>query len=286
VPAGIWQRLALHDLPATVMTSIILSPHFDDAVLSLGGLVAAEAGRVIVATLFAGTPLKPVRGLWDLCCGFRGSDQAMQERTRENDNSLLACGISRTDIRNYAYLDYQYRLAGAMPADSSQNLEQMIRRDIGALLEECSGTPVKLFAPGLELHPDHALVKQAVLALQSAGAGSEVDIFLYQDLPYSFAVLRGGNRSLERLEAEISRGILRVQRQVVVLSSQHLDTKLEAVKHHASQMRALAIGTKVKTARLGLFRKDLLAILRQHAAIQAKSVGLPESYCEIVYRLG
>ena len=73
---------------------------------------------------------------------------------------------------------------------------------------------------------------------------------------------------------------------MIALSPQHLDTKLEAVKHHASQMRALAIGTKVKTARLWLFRKDLLAILRQHAAIQAKSVGLPESYCEIVYRLG
>src|SRR5262249_5815752 len=128
------------------MTSIILSPHFDDAVLSLGGLLAAQAGRVIVATLFAGVPPRPVRGLWDLCCGFRDSDQAMQVRTRENQNSLLACGIPSTDIRNYAYLDYQYRRASAMCADLSQDLQQMIRHDIGALVEECSGTPVKLFA--------------------------------------------------------------------------------------------------------------------------------------------
>jgi len=51
-------------------------------------------------------------------------------------------------------------------------------------------------------------------------------------------------------------------------------------------LRALAIGTKLKTAKLGLFRKDLLEILRQHAAMQARCVGLPQGYCEIVYRLG
>ena len=268
------------------MTSIILSPHFDDAVLSLGGLVAAEADRVIVATLFAGTPPKPVRGVWDLCCGFRNSDQAMQLRTQENENSLLACGIPSADIRNYCYLDYQYRRAGAMPAGSSQNLEQMMQCDIGALLEECSGAPVKLFAPGLELHPDHALVKQAALALRNAGSGNDVDYFLYQDLPYSFAVLRGGKRSLETLEAEISQGTPPLQREVVALSPEHLYTKLEAVKHHASQMRALEIGTKLKTAKLSLLGKDLLEILRQYAAMQAQSVGLPEGYCEIVYRVG
>jgi hypothetical protein len=54
-------------------------------------------------------------------------------------------------------------------------------------------------------------------------------------------------------------------------SPQYLDAKLKAVKHHPSQTRALTIATKVKTAKLALFR-DRLAILRQHAAIQDQSV--------------
>jgi len=258
----------------TWMTSIILSPHFDDAVLSLGGMLAGETGRVIVATLFAGIPPYPMRGLWDLCCGFRDSNQAMRVRMQENEDSLVSCGIPRMNIRNYPHLDHQYR--GAMARkDSLQALKQMLARNIGALLDECSGTHVRIFAPGLEVHPDHALVKQALLTVRNATGGDNVDFFLYQDLPYSFALLRGGQRALEHLEARMQHATPSLQRHTIALSPEHLNAKLEAVKHHASQIKALTIGTKLRTAKLGLFRKNLSDILTRYAAMQAEFVGLP-----------
>jgi LmbE family N-acetylglucosaminyl deacetylase len=267
------------------MTSIILSPHFDDAVLSLGGLLAGKTGQVIVATLFAGTPASPVRSPWDRYCGFRDSSHAMHVRVQENEKSLSTCGIAKADIRNYAHLEHQYRSAAATQANADSSLEQMMRDDICALLDECSGTRVRVFAPGLEVHPDHALVKRAMLDVRSVAVGSNVDFFLYQDLPYAFAVLAGGRRKLAHLEAEMSQGTQSLRRQVVLLSTQDLDTKLDAVKHHASQIKALTVDTRLRTALPELSGQDLSDILKEYSAMQARFVGLPGRYCEIVYRI-
>src|ERR1700722_18211357 len=97
--------------------NLILSPHFDDAVLSLGGLIAKAPERAIVVTVFAGAPVEDVRGGWDRWSGFATGAAAVRARSQENAAALALLGVPRSQIHDLGHLDYQYRPTGTAPGD-------------------------------------------------------------------------------------------------------------------------------------------------------------------------
>jgi LmbE family N-acetylglucosaminyl deacetylase len=67
----------------------VLSPHLDDAILSLGAAIAHTRAEVTVVTVFAGDPDSTVpAGEWDSRAGFRTEGDAARARRREDE---LAC---------------------------------------------------------------------------------------------------------------------------------------------------------------------------------------------------
>jgi LmbE family N-acetylglucosaminyl deacetylase len=67
----------------------ILSPHLDDAILSLGAAIAHSRGEITVVTIFAGDPDSTVpAGEWDSRAGFRTEGEAARTRRLEDE---LAC---------------------------------------------------------------------------------------------------------------------------------------------------------------------------------------------------
>ena len=67
----------------------VLSPHLDDAILSLGAAISGARGDVRVVTVFAGDPDSTLAaGEWDSRAGFRTVGEAARAR-REED--ALAC---------------------------------------------------------------------------------------------------------------------------------------------------------------------------------------------------
>src|ERR1019366_3066882 len=139
--------------------NIILSPHLDDAVLSLGGLLAREGADSIVASFFAGAPATALQQPWDTACGFINSDHAIRERIDENQKALAWLGTPRTHIRDYPYLDVEYRKVPDYEGTREQEIEAGIAEDIAALVEENhEASQIRVFAPGLEMHGDHTLV--------------------------------------------------------------------------------------------------------------------------------
>jgi LmbE family N-acetylglucosaminyl deacetylase len=271
--------------------NIILSPHFDDAVLSLGGLLAKEGTDSLVVTVFAGTPQEPLVRVFDTKCGFADSTEAVRERTKEDRNSLRSFGVSDDHIRTYTHLESQYRHTIKGDRAPEPELESSITQEIVSLTREFAGQPLKIYIPGLEagkVNVDHLVVKRAALAaVRNISSPHTVEYFFYQDLPYaadtmeraypSFTVrslLGRRNRNLwdySMLERSVTQGSLPVSRNVIPLERVDMDKKLAGVSLYTSQVNSLG--------------KRLLERLERFSAAQARSLMLNPPYCEVVYRL-
>jgi LmbE family N-acetylglucosaminyl deacetylase len=150
---------------------VALSPHLDDAVLSLGAVLHALSERSVdvrVLTVLANDP--DTRGdpaPWDAMCGFRSAGEAALGRRVEDEQ---AC-----------------RIIGARPSWLPYGDETYCR---GAGDDEIWGRIVAavdgadaVFVPGFPLvMPDHAWLHRLVMARR---ASLECRLFLYAEQPYA-----------------------------------------------------------------------------------------------------
>jgi LmbE family N-acetylglucosaminyl deacetylase len=175
------------------MKHIFLSPHFDDAALSCGGLIwdLAQSGvELEVWTICAGLP--PSQQLSDFAASMHARwrlsvEQAVQAR-REED----AAAMARLDApsRYFAVPDAIYRrhpktgeflytsdeelFGGLGPGDAA-----FVRLLAGTLAEALPGGEARLIAPlTVGNHVDHQLVRAAAEQLS-------VSVAYYPDYPYS-----------------------------------------------------------------------------------------------------
>jgi LmbE family N-acetylglucosaminyl deacetylase len=147
--------------------TIILSPHFDDAVLSCWD-VLASAGEVLVVNVFAGEPPTGTLGWWDELAGATDSAAAVRTRVEEDRQALARVGRATVEL---PFLDGQYREGDQAPGEIVQALR-------GVLV-----AGARIYAPASlgDHHPDHTAVRAAALALRAEGA----DVALYADLPHA-----------------------------------------------------------------------------------------------------
>jgi LmbE family N-acetylglucosaminyl deacetylase len=139
---------------------VVLSPHLDDAVLSCWHLLDAD---VTVVTVFAGVPQPQTCGWWDRLTGASDSATRVRERQLEDSEALALTGAGsvRLDL-----LDLQYRPPGEVPAVEEAVAPHVREADV-------------VYAPlGIILNTDHALVRDAALALGG-------DVRLYADHPHA-----------------------------------------------------------------------------------------------------
>jgi hypothetical protein len=214
--------------------TIILSPHFDDAVLSCWHLLTG-AGEVLVVNVFAGEPPAGALGWWDRLAG--ATDSAAAVRTRIEEDRLALALAGRAAV-NLPFLDSQYREANQAP---------------GAIVEALRGVLVagaRVYAPASlgDHHRDHAAVLGAALALHAEGA----EVALYADLPHATVcgwprwVLdgspSGADRAGERWAAQLRATGVPVERMVAAahrLPAEDHACKLAAVHTYRSQIAPL-----------------------------------------------
>jgi hypothetical protein len=151
--------------------AIILSPHFDDAVLSCWH-VLATAGEVLVVNVFAGKPPVGTLGWWDRLAGATDSAAMVQTRIEEDSRALALAGCTAV---NLPFLDGQYRQADQPPGEIVEALREVLTAD------------TRVYAPASvgHHHHDHAAVLMAALALHAEGA----EVTLYADLPHATMLL-------------------------------------------------------------------------------------------------
>jgi LmbE family N-acetylglucosaminyl deacetylase len=239
-------------------STIILSPHFDDAVLSCWHLLNA-ASDVLVVNVFAGVPPRGTSvGWWDAITGRDDSRAVVRERAAEDQAALALAGRSSL---NLDFLDRQYRsdsldvgpIAGALRAVAPED---------ALLLAPAALMPTLGEAGAQEPHPDHVATRSAALALRAEG----FEVALYADLPHASSlgwpdwVTTDGDLGLAlRTAALWNAGLAatglpldRLTPDARRLTPAAFARKVEAVRRYASQVPAIeqAIGRRVDDASL------------------------------------
>lgn len=200
---------------------IVVSPHFDDAVLACGQWLAQRPDSLVV-TVFAAIP-DDFDGVtaWDADCGFASSREALRARQAEDNSALelLACRSLRLP-----FCDAQY---GA-PADPA--------RIAGALSEIFAAlAPATIAAPLGLFHSDHVLAREATLLALRQHAEPRARIVLYEDVPYrtlpeatdtALAALRAGGVGIGEMQERADAAAL--------------ERKRLALACYASQLRGLS----------------------------------------------
>ncbi len=214
--------------------TIILSPHFDDAVLSLGGLISTDPKPLIVATFFTGAPKRAVKTEWDKLSGFLNSKKAHSMRYDENSKALY--GVT---IKNYDYLDYQYD-----PSRSSEKVQKSIEKDIENLIALYPKRQIKIYGPSIFTekitHPDHRLAHQAFYNVFLKHKDSNlISFYFYEDFPYINLFEKENSISILQFLQNIYPEV-KLTTMTIPLSKKTLKQKLSHLAKYSSQMRALS----------------------------------------------
>jgi LmbE family N-acetylglucosaminyl deacetylase len=213
------------------MRLTVLSPHYDDAVLSCWHVLRAPE-NVVVVNVFAGVPPdgSPL-GWWDRRTGADDSPDRVRARAREDRAALAFAARAAVDLD---ILEWQYRDAPVEPA--------FVAERIASAVDGCD----VVYAPlALGAHIDHVLAREAALRLRSTSA----DVRLYADLPHGLErgwptwVARDGRPDVDAAwaraaEEAVPRG-LRLQREVSELPAAERRRKLDAVRAYRTQLLEL-----------------------------------------------
>jgi hypothetical protein len=238
--------------------AVILSPHFDDAVLSCWNVLAG-AGEVLVVNVFAGEPPAGALGWWDRLVGSSDSATAVRTRIEEDRQALALAG--RTAV-NLPFLDSQYRQGDQAPGEIVEALRRVL----------VAGT--RIYAPASlgDHHRDHTAVRTAALALRAEGA----NVVLYADVPH--ATLHGWPRwvlggsssgadpAAERWASQLETTGIPVERMDATahrLPAEDHACKLDAVLTYGSQIAPLqqVFGSSLEDPQLLGFEVDWRLVL-------------------------
>jgi LmbE family N-acetylglucosaminyl deacetylase len=173
------QRPRQGDIAAFGPRIVVLSPHYDDAALSLGGTIAhaTRAGaRVVVVTVFANDPDSTADpGPWDAACGFTTAAQATRAR---RDEDRAACAVLGAAALSLPFADFEY--------------EQDVDDDgLWEAVADATRGADTVLTPGFPLAaPDHLRLTRLLLARPLP----DVQLVLYVEQPYATWRLIGRGR--------------------------------------------------------------------------------------------
>ncbi|CDM25163.1 PIG-L deacetylase family protein [Castellaniella defragrans] len=196
---------------------LVISPHFDDAVLGCGAFLAGRPGSIVM-TVCAGLPPEdmPLPD-WDRRCGFPSARAAVLARIEENRHAMAQL---RADEIRLDLLDSQY-------GGCCDGLGPRLARELARIRPRLVLLPLGLF------HDDHVRVSDAALMAWRV-LGDRPLWVAYEDALYR----RRSGLVQQRLAALRARGI-RATPWLTVPAD--LPVKRRAVAAYASQLGPLGL---------------------------------------------
>jgi hypothetical protein len=219
------------------MQHYLLSPHFDDAVLSCGGTIAVLAERgeaVTVLTLFGGEPVPPYSPFAQKLHARWGAPRNVVRLRRAEDTAALARldaraqheqvpdAIYRRDRQgNWLYANEEALSSGSYhPSEEwiTFYLCERVAATVGSL--DC-----RLYAPlGIGGHVDHVIAFDTGRLLHAAG----YEVLFYEDFPYVLRDKASYQQRIEHLEGWTP--------EITTFSEPCLLLKIEAFQYYRSQL--------------------------------------------------
>lgn len=213
-----------------------LSPHFDDAVLSSGGLIGClrhPADSFSVITVFGGVPDPSVSAFArHLLQDWQMADD-LGRRSAEDRQALAALNV--TDFTHWPYAEAAFRrdsadhalyasyeeLRETPRADDRELLETLITQT-HALLSTTDKQPVLMCPLSLGGHVDHRLIHAIGLQLRAEGH----TVYFYEEWPYVAAL-------------EMTRSTVGWRSRTISLTATALNDKISAAQQYSSQINLM-----------------------------------------------
>jgi LmbE family N-acetylglucosaminyl deacetylase len=218
---------------------VVVSPHFDDAIMSLGSTIAHAVqlgAKVDVLTVFGDVPSSDApASSWDRECGFSTEGHAATVR-REEDR--LACSIVGAEPRWLNFGSECYERRGS---------EDDIWRSVASAARGADSVII----PGFPLaHADHACLSN-LLVRKRLGTPR---MGLYVEQPYEFHLKKSQQSPAvaPALGPFVNAPIAWVRTRTARI---HHRAKLQAVRCYRSQLRHLGLGS-IRLRRM-LWREDV-----------------------------
>jgi hypothetical protein len=146
---------------------LILSPHWDDAVLGCWSVLASSR-ELAVVNVFAGLPEPGRAGVWEAVSGCEDSAERARGRLAEDGDALAGAGRAAL---NLPLLDVSFR----------RRRPELGLRALDHALTDHLQSASRVYAPaGIGAHVDHVLTRRYAQALAHTGMPVE----LYAELPY------------------------------------------------------------------------------------------------------
>ena len=218
------------------MGTLVVSPHFDDAVLSAWALLERPGSQVV--NVFTGCPPEGEVAHWERLTRARGTvAERIRERVLEDADALALAGIVPVNLG----------FVGSSYGDPSVLAQQVLN----ALAPLVAHADSVVFPAAIGGHPDHRFIRDVGRFLLQHGT----KVRFYADCPYSIKYgwpswVTGGERStfLDEdvyLEAHLNDGGLSLGTlapHVARLGGAALSRKLAATAAYRTQVDALNSG--------------------------------------------
>lgn len=182
--AWLRQSLAHEDAgaPAQGAHWLLISPHPDDAELSMGGLLLKHRGRVQATNLVCFSQL----GHTIFPNAFVKPAEVTAVR---RDEALLAAAVLGMETQFLEFPEYGLREA-LIPAKQFDEREDELREQLKLRLFAAisNAQPTKVFAPAsVGDNPDHRLVFDIILEFVDEDLFPDLEVHFYEDFPYAAA---------------------------------------------------------------------------------------------------
>ena len=197
---------------------LVVSPHLDDAVLSMGQFLAGWPGATVM-TVFSGIPEEESVTTFDVNSGFNNSTQAMMARWNEDERALAVLGSNRIHV---GAIDNQYR-----KDDDVVDVDNIIRCIKNAI--DSLGITNLVMPLGLA-HVDHAITNEACVVIAQ---NVDIPIWAYEDVPSRVLWPETVVEALDRLKGR------KFKPSLSFLGTGPMESKKEAIACYTSQLWAL-----------------------------------------------
>jgi LmbE family N-acetylglucosaminyl deacetylase len=166
-----WGRVTAEEMRSIV----VLSPHFDDAVMGAGQMLLHHAGQsaTTVITVLGGRPpaYPDPPSPWDALGGFQSGDDVVAIRREEDRAAMAVMGATPVWLE---FPDHQYLAPEDRPTPEQ----------VAPVLEQAilAAEPTAVFAPMGIANPDHVMTHEAARIV--LGRHPELSWFCYEDQGY------------------------------------------------------------------------------------------------------